>query len=156
MTGTVVMVAAVVMRAMLGSLPIQNAGLVVYLLVMNLLGIFGVCFAFAALTLRIRESASSLANLLQFAYLIFGVSFFPFGALPNWMQVISKLIPLSYGVDIFRSALMGFPPGFPEIAPFEVELAIITCFGLVMPFLGYKAYRRAKIRARQNETLSVY
>ena len=76
---------------------------------MLLSGTFGIGFAFAALTLRIKESAQTLANLLQFAFLILCANFFPFSALPPFMLTFSRLLPLAYSVDAFRSALMGFP-----------------------------------------------
>jgi ABC-type polysaccharide/polyol phosphate export permease len=113
-------------------------------------------FAFAALTLRIKEAAQTAANFLQFALLILCANFFPFAALPDFVLAISRLIPLAYAVDAFRSTLMGFPPGFPELAPIEVEIAIVTAFGILMPVIGYALYQRAEVRARREGTLSAY
>ena len=45
----------------------ENPWLGLYLLVMTLSGTFGIGFAFAALTLRIKETAQTVANFLQFA-----------------------------------------------------------------------------------------
>lgn len=155
-TGLLSLMSTIVMRALLGNLPVENPGLALYILAFTLLGTFGVGFAFAALTLRIREAAQTMANLLQFAFLIFGANFFPFSALPDSLVFISKLIPLSYGVDAFRSTLMGYPPGFPELAPIETELWIVTIFGIIMPILGYYLYRGQENFARKNGTLSEY
>ena len=58
-------------------------------------------------------------------------------------------------INIFYT-FMGFPPGFPELAPIEVEVVIVTLFGLLMPILGYYAYRREERRARVRGTLSAY
>lgn len=116
----------------------------------------GVGFAFAALTLRIKETAQTLANLLQFAFLVLCANFFPFAALPPFVREFSRLLPLAYAVDAFRSALMGFPEGFPELAPFAVEFWIVTLFGLLMPVLGYYLYRLAERKARQEGSLSNY
>ncbi len=52
--------------------------------------------------------------------------------------------------------MLGYPPGFPELAPFEVELVIIIVFGLLMPWLGFWLYRREEDRARRNGSLSEY
>jgi len=82
--------------------------------------------------------------------------FFPFAALPDFMQNISRAIPLAYGVDAFRSTLMGYPDGFPELASIEVELVIVTVFGLLMPLVGYWLYRRAEDMARRQGSLSEY
>ncbi len=148
--------AVLVMRILLGTLPVNNLGLALFLLAMNLFATFGIGFAFAAVTLWLRQTAETLMNFLQFAFIIFGAVFFPFSALPEWMQAIARLIPLSHGVDIFRSTLMGYPPGFPELAPAEIQILIVTIFGLTMPFIGYGLYRRAERTARQKGTLSQY
>ncbi len=155
-TGLLSLTAGAVMVAMIGRLPVENLFLGLYLFVMVLAGTFGVGFAFAALTLRIKESAHTMANVLQFVFLILCAYFFPFAALPSFLLTFSYFIPLAYGVDAFRSALMGFPPGFPELAPFEIEVIIVTIFGIGMPLLGYWLYRRAELRARRQGGLGAY
>ena len=69
---------------------------------------------------------------------------------------MARAIPLSYGVDAFRSVLMGLPAGTPELASLEVELVIVIAFGVLMPLLGYWLYRREENIARANGTLSEY
>jgi ABC-2 type transport system permease protein len=155
-TGLLTISAGFLMTVMIGRLPVENPLLGMYLLVMALAGTFGVGFAFAALTLRIKEAAQTMANLLQFAFLILCANFFPFSALPPVLQSVSRLIPLAYAVDAFRSALMGYPPGFPELAPMQVEIAIVSLFGILMPILGYYLYQRAEHHARQQGSLSAY
>ena len=88
--------------------------------------------------------------------MIFCAPFFPFSALPEPLLWIARAIPLAYGVDAFRSTLMGAPAGFPELAPIEVELAIVTLFGVLMPYVGYRLYRRAEDRARRVGSLAEY
>ena len=149
-------VSMIVMRFLLGTLPMHNVKLGVYVLVMNLLGTFGLGFAFAALTLWLRQTAETLVNLLQFGFIILGAVFFPYSALPGWLQNVSRFIPLAHGVDLFRSTMMGYPTGFPELAPAEVELLVVSLFGIAMPFIGYGLYRQAENRARKNGTLSQY
>ena len=147
---------AVLMSALIGRLPFQNLPLGIYVLVMTLAGTFGVGFAFAALTLRIRETAQTLANLIQFAFMVLCAPFFPYRALPGWLLYISRAIPLSYGIDAFRSTLMGYPPGFPELAPIGVELIVVTLFGLLMPAIGFWWYQAEENRARRMGSLSEY
>ncbi|VAW36382.1 hypothetical protein MNBD_CHLOROFLEXI01-5193 [hydrothermal vent metagenome] len=148
--------AALLMSSLLGALPIENGPLALYILIMTLSGTFGMGFAFAALTLRIKEAAQTAVNLIQFGFMIFGAPFFPFSALPEPLLWISKALPLSYGVDAFRSTLMGYPNGFPELAPIGVELVIVTLFGVAMPLLGFWLYRLAENYARRRGSLSEY
>ena len=155
-TGLLTIAGGALMAAIIGRLPVENPLLGLYLFILTLMGTFGVGFAFAALTLQIKETAQTLANLLQFAFLVLCANFFPFAALPPFLLKISRLIPLAYAVDAFRSTLMGFPDGFPELAPFRVEFWIVTIFGLVMPFLGYYLYRASERKARKEGSLSNY
>ena len=71
-------------------------------------------------------------------------------------KMITRLIPLSYGVDAFRSSLLDYPAGFPELASIEVELTIVTIFGLLMPILGLWLYHREAKLARQKRSLGTY
>jgi ABC-2 type transport system permease protein len=155
-TGLLSIAASALMIVMIGRLPFENPILGLYLLIMTLAGTFGVGFAFAALTLRIKETAQTMANMLQFAFLILCANFFPFSALPPFLLSISKLIPLAYGVDAFRSTMMGYPPGFPELAPIEVGIVIVTIFGIAMPYLGYALYRKAEYQARKTGSLATF
>lgn len=144
------------MTSLLGKLPFANPLLAVYLLIMALSGTFGIGFAFAAVTLRIKETGQSVANILQFVFLILCANFFPFSALPAGLLTVSKLIPLAYAVDAFRSTLMGYPPGFPELAPIEVEILITSLFGILMPLIGYAWYRASEAHVRRSGGLAEY
>ncbi len=155
-TSLLVLAAVWLMSTLLGRLPFANPGLAAFILVFALAGIFGVGFAFAAITLRIKEAGQTLANVVQFILLILSAYFFPFGALPEGLLTISRFVPLSYTVDAFRSTLMGYPPGFPELAPIEIEIAITVLFGLLMPILGYLWYRDSEKKVRKNGSLSEY
>ena len=155
-TGAISIVSMFAMAAILGKLPFENPWLGLFIFVMSLSGTFGVGFAFAALTLRIKETAQTVANLLQFAFLILCANFFPFSALPAPVLAVSKVIPLAYAVDAFRSTMMGYPAGFPELAPIKTEIVIVTIFGLLMPVVGYWLYRKAEDEARRSGSLAQF
>jgi ABC-2 type transport system permease protein len=155
-TGLNVVAALLFVQYALGRLPFHNVGLAFYILVMTLSGTFGFGFAFAAYTLLVKESAQLAANFLQFTLLVLCGMFFPFSALPAMVRAVSRLIPLSYSVDAFRSTLMGYPPGFPELLPIGFELIIVTGFGLLMPVLGYVLYKAAERRVRTDGSLAEF
>jgi ABC-2 type transport system permease protein len=155
-TGLLTVAAIGLVAAITGGLPAHNLPVGLFILLMSLAGTFGVGFAFAALTLRVRETAQTVANLIQFSFIVLCAPFFPFSALPDNLQIISRLIPLAYSVDAFRSTLLDYPPGFPELAPIEEEIIIVIVFGLLMPGLGLWLYRREEDRARRSGSLSEY
>jgi ABC-2 type transport system permease protein len=155
-TSLLVVAGVWLMSTMLGQLPFANPALGLFILVFALAGIFGVGFGFAAITLRIKEAGQTLANAMQFILLILCAYFFPFGALPEGLLTISRFIPLSYAVDAFRSTLMDYPPGFPELAPIEIEIVITVLFGVLMPIIGYLWYRHSESKVRKSGSLSEY
>jgi hypothetical protein len=59
-------------------------------------------------------------------------------------------------VDAFRATLMGYPSGYPELAPIGVEIVVVTVFGLLMPVLGYRWYQYEENLARRKGSLSEY
>jgi ABC-2 type transport system permease protein len=123
---------------------------------MSLSGTFGFGFAFAAYTLLVKESAQLTANFLQFTLLVVCGMFFPFASLPQVVRYVSYAIPLSYSVDAFRSTLMDYPPGFPELLPIGLELIVVTGFGLLMPWLGYVLYKAAERKVRTDGSLAEF
>ncbi len=155
-TGLVSLVGVFGMGAILGDIPVENVGLGLLILAFALSGTFGIGFAFAALTLRIKETAQTLANLLQFVFLIVCATFYPYSALPDAIIYVAKGFPLSYAVDAFRSTMMGYPPGFPELAPIDVEIPIVVIFGILMPWIGHWLYRRAEDHARRTGSLAEF
>jgi len=155
-TGLLSITSSWIMSSMIGGLPMNNVPLALGILFLGLGGTIGTGFAFAAITLKIREAANTLANLIQFAFMLLCAPFFPFSGLPDWLRNVSRLIPTSYTVDAFRSTLMGYPKGFPELAPIEVEIVIVAAFGILMPLIGYWMYRRQENIARMDGSLSEY
>lgn len=136
--------------------PLGNLGLATFALVGSLAGIFGLGCAFAALTVIAQESAQAAASILQFVLLLLCSMLVPFQSLPAPLREVSELIPLSYCVDLFRSAMMGLPPGFPELAPVNTEVVVVALWAVVMPALGLGLYRVAERRARRQGLLGRY
>jgi len=139
-----------------GGLPVANVPLAAGVFACSLMGTFGFGFCFAAYSLVAGDSASSTGNFIEFALLVLCAMFFPFSVLPEPVRALSQLIPLSYCVDAFRSTLMGFPPGFPELAPLEIELVIVAVYAVIVPILGYALFRAVERRLRRDGRLGQY
>ena len=122
--------------------PMGNLGPALVALACTLSGVFGLGCAFAALTLLIHESAQAMAGVVQFALLVLCSMLVPFHSLPPLLRTVSQCIPLSYCVDLFRSAMMGYSAGYPELAPVTTELVIAALWGVGMPLGGLWLYQR--------------
>ncbi|MHA2225081.1 MAG: ABC transporter permease [Candidatus Hodarchaeales archaeon] len=152
-TGLNVLITFFFMSIVFGRLPVFNVGLGIIILILSLFVCFGFSFGFAGLALRYKESMNTLTNLLQFVLMIICAMFFPFSALPEVIQIISRLIPLSYCVDLFRSTLIGMPP---ELLSFELEFGIVLVSAILLPFLGILYFRRTVHDARRKGNLAEY
>lgn len=153
-TGAALAMGAV--RWIFGGLPVANIPLAAGVFVCSLAGTFGLGFCFAAYSLVAGDSATLTGNFLEFALLVLCAMFFPFSVLPEPVRVLSGIVPLSYCVDAFRSTLMGLPPGFPELAPIEIELVIVAAYAVAAPILGYALFRAVERRLRENGQLGQY
>jgi ABC-2 type transport system permease protein len=153
-TGLNSIAAVIIINYLVGQVPMENVLLGIYILVLSLSGYFGVGFVFAAVTINLKESTDLMANFTQLFLMIFCAMFFPFRALPDIaVNYVSKLIPISYSVDAFRSVLSGVTP---ELLPLNTEIVIVTLFGVLMPPIGYALFKMAEKRARKKSGLAEY
>jgi len=152
-TGLNVIVTFFFMSLVFGKLPLANLGLGIVILLLSLSVCFGFSFGFAGLALKYKESMNTFTNFLQFLLMIVCAMFFPFSALPEFIQFISRLIPLSYCVDLFRTVMIGEAP---ELLSFELELVIVVISAVILPLLGIWYFRRTVQAARREGNLAEY
>ncbi|GAB3684020.1 ABC transporter permease [Salinarchaeum chitinilyticum] len=84
---------------------------------LGVLGIVAVAIVFSiwftafsnvmALWTRDQESTIIAVNLLQFPLLFLSSAFLPLESLPNWVQTVAALNPITYGVDATRALMLG-------------------------------------------------
>ena len=92
--------------------------------------------AFSALGALISVSvvevfeAQTLANAFRFPMMFLGGVFVPVDALPLWLRVVARLLPLTYAVEALRGA-MGGGSGFPR-APRLVGLGRLPILFFVL------------------------
>ena len=145
-------------------IPTYNFLFAIAVLLLTLSGFLGVNFGLSAIALWLKESHNILLNVVIFACMLLCAFFFPFYVLPEPILFISRLIPIAWGVDLFRSSLIGFPTiqvgnrviMFPELMPFPLETLGVFLFGILSPIIGYLLFRLTLNRARNQGTLSHY
>ncbi|HWQ63016.1 MAG TPA: ABC transporter permease [Methanospirillum sp.] len=67
---------------------------------------------------------------------------FPLNNVPQWLQVVSLVNPLTYGVDALRTVMIG--PSWKGVAPISVDIAVLIVFDAVMFTLGTWAFSRTE------------
>jgi ABC-2 type transport system permease protein len=70
-------------------------------------GIFMAYSNIVALVTRDREATIMIANLLTFPLLFVSSAFVPLEVLPNWIQTLAVVNPITYGVDAIRALMLG-------------------------------------------------
>ncbi len=144
---------------LVGGLPVNDLGKALFVLFFTTTGFLGFGFIFAGITVRLKETAQTLVNGVQFFFMIFSAQIFPFAALdqvsPAIVTYVSRWLPVSYCVDLFRTTLLGIPP---ELMPNDVlvEYVIVILFGIISPIVGYWYYNWIDRKARSEGTLGEY
>ena len=108
---------------------------------MILVSIGFVCLGIAvASKLETMESFSLIGNFIITPTYFLSGAFFPVGNLPQWLGVLSRLNPLTYGVEMFREIITG-----GSSVPLSFSLAFVAGFSTLTLIVGsYLFTRRQK------------
>ena len=68
---------------------------------------FSVLGAFVSVAVREVFEAQTLANFIRFPMMFLGGVFVPLISMPAWLQILARLLPLTYSVEALRAALSG-------------------------------------------------
>lgn len=100
---------------------------------------------------RSQEGVQMLIQLLVFPLVFLAGVFFPVDSVPVWMEVVSKVNPVTYGVDAIRQALLGTGPAADGLGVTVVghtmsyadELAVVGGLGAVL--VGVAVWRFTRL-----------
>jgi ABC-2 type transport system permease protein len=73
-------------------------------------------------------------NLVLFPFLFFSGAFFPLDQLPEWLKILGRLNPLSYGVDMMHLAL--YADGHSGYFGLPLDLAVLTLLAVAVFYFG--------------------
>ncbi len=94
-----------------------------------------------------QQGFQLLIQLLIFPLIFLAGVFFPVNNVPTWMEVISKLNPLTYGVDAIRQIFLGSNAGlgvtvFGHTMTVTEEVVVVGVLGAVMLGGAIAAFNR--------------
>jgi ABC-2 type transport system permease protein len=98
---------------------------------------FSALGAFVSVAVREIFEAQTLANFIRFPMMFLGGVFIPVTSLPVWLQVIARLLPLTYAVEALRASLSG-----GTWATAAIDLAALIAFSLVLFLLAVRTLAR--------------
>ena len=142
------------------TVPIENIGLGMLIILLELIQVVGFGFLYGALVMKIKNAAA-IQNLFTFATMILCAVLFPFSVFPEGMKWVSRLIPFSWIIDAFRSTMSGYEPellysGIFGLSPLLTEILIIIGFNIILLFIGIFLFNRVTKKAMIEGTLSQY
>lgn len=123
----------------------------IVVMALSLLIFYGFGFIFCGFTLVVKE-AGPLAEIVGMSLPILCGASYPITVLPQWMQPVSKVIPLTYSVDCLRAVFLGTK----TILPLTTEILILVASAIVVPYVGYSIFLLAERKSRQAGTLGHY
>lgn len=105
----------------------------------------------AAFVIAFRTSAA-LPRLLTAASIFLGGVYYPTTAIPSWLQDITSLVPLSYGLRAIRRVLLEGA----SLASVGPDVGVLALFTLAFLLAGTLAVRFALAYGRRAGTLAQY
>lgn len=113
------------------------------LLLVGLLLLLGI-FSFVGLGILVsavateQETASQLLMMFQFPMLFLSGVFFPILMMPDFMQKIARLIPLTYAINALRKVMV-LGAGFAEV---QNEILLLFLFGTITLTISVPLFKR--------------
>ena len=105
----------------------------------------------SALVLAYRTSGPLPQGVMLVSTLL-GGAYYPTHVIPSWLESVSTVVPLAYGLRAMRGVLLEGEP-LTAVLP---DLTALVGFGAVLMGVGVLAMRWALKYARRNGTLSQY
>jgi ABC-2 type transport system permease protein len=109
---------------------------------LNILGVFGIIFLicmglsslFIAINIRSTriETPMAVMNLINLPLMFASNAFFPISFMPDWLQAVANVNPLSYTTDAVRQLLI-FNTDYAKLA---FDFAYVGIFALVLTVIG--------------------
>ena len=123
---------------------------VVVIILLTVFSLTGFGMMIGSVGLRLRTS-SIIANIVSYiGLLICGVNF-PLSYLPEWIQAVASVLPLTYGVEAMRGAVDG-----ASIASLSGDLLMMVGLGLVYFLISIVMFRMFEKLARNNGSYDMF
>lgn len=109
----------------------------------------GVGIVASILPLMYPERGAQMTHIIQASFLLVSGVYYPVSVLPDWMQTLAKLSPVTYVLDGIRSSIMD---GMPTSEMMQY-IGPLLLFGVISLPLGVWAFMRAEAYAKHTGRL---
>ena len=127
-----------------------NVALFVAGLLLTTFALFGIGLITNAVTLSFRDRTNT-ANSLMLVFLVFSGIVCPVELMPNWAQMISKALPLTYGIRVIRASLLGI-----RVQDAFFDLAVLALLGVIFLSVGAVTLRLIERNLKRKALFTVF
>jgi ABC-2 type transport system permease protein len=127
-----------------------NVALFLAGLLLTAFALFGVGLMTNAVTLTFRDRTTT-ANTLITVFLAFSGIVCPVELMPPWAQIISRVLPLTYGIRIIRASLLGI-----QVQDALNDLVTLLVLGIIFVSIGAVTLRLIERNLKKKALFSVF
>ena len=150
---TVTVAGYLLLGVLMGSLSLSRMNVPVALLIMiPTMASFAALGLLSAAFMMTVKRGDPVNFLINAAATLFGGVYFPIEVLPESLQMVSRVLPITYSLDAMRKALL-LGSGVEGVAR---ELGFLVVFALVLLPFGVLIFRHALRQARREGTLGQF
>lgn len=84
------------------------------------------------------KTASVIACALYFPMLIFSGATLPFEVMPDFMQKVISIFPMTQGIQLMKAAFLNLPVKNPGLPIIGMGVVTIVCFGIAIRFFKWE------------------
>ena len=118
-------------------------------LLVGSISLTGVGIVASILPLMYPERGAQMTHIIQASFLLVSGVYYPVSVLPQWMQVLARLSPVTYVLDGIRGSIMD---GMPTAELMQYIWPLVL-FGVISLPLGVWAFMRAEAYAKRTGRL---
>ena len=118
-------------------------------LLVGSISLTGVGIVASILPLMYPERGAQMTHIIQASFLLVSGVYYPVSVLPEWMQVLARLSPVTYVLDGIRGSIMD---GMPTAELMQYIWPLVL-FGVISLPLGVWAFMRAEAYAKRTGRL---
>ncbi len=124
---------------------------VFFTIILLILGLYGMALILTAVSLMYKQSYD-LSETIGYIFYIFAPVRYPIESLPNWAQILGKLIPLTYALIIVRSLmLLG-----TDLSTVYSEVILFLIIDVILLVIGFYLFNWMEKKTRKSGTISHY
>ena len=84
------------------------------------------------------QTASVIASLLYFPMLIFSGATLPYEVMPNALQKVADVLPLTQGIKLLKAASLGLPIENVFVPIIVMAVLAVICIGVSLRFFKWE------------------